>query len=92
MEFIKCSKILGNTISKSETGAIQSNPKDELQMKILLVEDDKTIASGLEYCCSKRVIGLFSAIMPLQPERCSPKTSISSLLRAREAVHLFTGD
>ena len=23
--------------------------KDDLQMKILLVEDDKTIASGLEY-------------------------------------------
>lgn len=30
VEFIKCSKI---------------NPKDELQMQILLVEDDKTIAS-----------------------------------------------
>lgn len=34
VEFIKCSKI---------------NHKDGLQMKILLVEDDKTIASGLEY-------------------------------------------
>ena len=28
--------------------------KDDLQMKILLVEDDKTIASGLEYSAAAR--------------------------------------
>ena len=37
--------------------------KDDLQMKILLVEDDKTIASGLEYSLRKIAFLPFFAMM-----------------------------